>query len=95
VFVEAAISDIIAQLNSMRNVPRPIIDAVVRETLDALVNILPPETTIDQLSNADWHACEACNAPLPLEHTHSGEDGVCLCESCAVSEDKGEPEKAN
>lgn len=81
--LDLVIADLLVDSPALKNVPRPIIDAVVRATLDSLSQLAPDDVTIAEVADSEWHLCEMCRQPSRIGECTDDEDGVCLCSQCA------------
>lgn len=81
--IEEVIGNSLAESPKLKNVPRPIIDAVVRVFSEKVAGEVG-ETLISLLDDDEWHACATCATPVHL--VFNGErddgDGEYFCEKC-------------
>ncbi len=85
--LEKIISDLIANLSSLKGVPRPILDAVVREALAAIEDTVPDDIPVMTLFGEGWEKCESCGVVvLPGVSGEVCGDGVALCDFCLPEE---------
>ena len=78
------VTEKIEDRKALNGVSRPVIEAVTREALDLLADLLVPEQT-HHLDDGMWVCCESCST---LFHVGTGgitcgEENVLLCNGCA------------
>lgn len=67
----------------LRNIPPPIIDAIVEATFDELVAKVPNDAVLAGTLHEDgWAACESCGDWVPPGEGTDSEEGVRFCADC-------------
>jgi hypothetical protein len=68
---------------SLRGVSQPVIDAVCRQCLTCVCDIIVTFPTGD-LDSDNWQVCEGCHSPFIVgENGHLNEDAIPFCNECA------------
>lgn len=83
--LDRAVCERLSKSPRLSGVSRPVLEAVVREALDALCALVPD---VDEVLTQEWAPCDACRRISPEDTTWRGED-VTLCAECydAAKED--------
>lgn len=67
----------------LANVPIPVIEECVRQTLEALALMpFPDDTTLADALDGEWESCEGCAHILGADEMQHDGEGVPLCPEC-------------
>ena len=84
--IDELVAERIAGYPRLKNVPRPIIDAVVEAAFDCVLSAdnVADNTEIEELFSSEWARCETCETWI-IHPDYDG-DGVAICDKCKVQE---------